>query len=82
MLKVGGKLIYSTCTITEDENERMIAWTLEKFTCLTLVPAEPLLGGPGLPFCGLTDEQRYVFVRVYQAKCIFLKNYLSFHPTA
>ncbi|XP_026327101.1 putative methyltransferase NSUN6 [Hyposmocoma kahamanoa] len=63
VLKVGGKLIYSTCTITDDENERMIAWALEKFPCLTLVPAEPLLGGPGQPSCGLSDEQRVMVQR-------------------
>lgn len=67
VLKVGGKLIYSTCTITDDENERIIAWALAKFPCLTLVPAEPLLGGPGLPSCGLTDEQRceYISLNLY-----------------
>ncbi|XP_075977542.1 tRNA (cytosine(72)-C(5))-methyltransferase NSUN6 [Anticarsia gemmatalis] len=58
VLKIGGKLVYSTCTITEEENEGMIAWALEKFPCLKLVPAEPLLGGPGLPNRGLNDEQR------------------------
>lgn len=57
-MKVGGKLVYSTCTITEDENEGLVSWVLEKFPCLKLIPAEPLLGGPGLPNLGLDDEQR------------------------
>lgn len=60
VLKDGGKLVYSTCTVTDEENEGMVAWVLEKFPCLELVPAEPLLGGPGLPDKGLTDEQRCV----------------------
>ncbi|XP_059052886.1 tRNA (cytosine(72)-C(5))-methyltransferase NSUN6 [Achroia grisella] len=63
LLKVGGTLIYSTCTVTEDENERMVAWTLENFQCLNLVPTEPLLGGPGLPNCGLNDDQRSMIQR-------------------
>ncbi|XP_037971146.2 tRNA (cytosine(72)-C(5))-methyltransferase NSUN6 [Plutella xylostella] len=63
VLKVGGKLIYSTCTITEDENEGMVAWALQEFQCLRLVAAEPLLGGPGWSGCGLTDEQRVLVQR-------------------
>lgn len=59
-MKVGGKLVYSTCTITVEENEGMVAWALEKFPCLQLVPAEPIHGGPGLPNKGLNDEQRLV----------------------
>lgn len=58
LLKVGGKLVYSTCTITEDENECMISWVLDKFPSLKLIPAEPLLGGPGLKNKGLNEEQR------------------------
>lgn len=58
MLKVGGVLVYSTCTVTEDENEAMVAWALDKFPCLQLTPAEPLLGGPGMPHGNLTDDQR------------------------
>ncbi|KAJ8731351.1 hypothetical protein PYW07_004515 [Mythimna separata] len=63
VLKVGGKLVYSTCTITVEENEGMVAWALEKFPCLQLVAAEPILGGPGLPNKGLNDEQRLLVQR-------------------
>lgn len=57
---MGGKLVYSTCTITVEENEGMVAWALEKFPCLQLVPAEPIHAGPGLPNKVLNDEQRLV----------------------
>jgi 16S rRNA (cytosine967-C5)-methyltransferase len=30
MLKAGGKLLYATCSILPDENERQIAWFLEE----------------------------------------------------
>ncbi|XP_060803219.1 tRNA (cytosine(72)-C(5))-methyltransferase NSUN6 [Amyelois transitella] len=63
VLKFGGRLTYSTCTVTEDENERIVSWALETFPCLSLVPAEPLLGGPGLPNCGLSDQQREMVQR-------------------
>jgi 16S rRNA C967 or C1407 C5-methylase (RsmB/RsmF family) len=52
--------VYSTCTITVEENESMVEWVLEKFPCLKLIPSHPLLGGPGLAGCGLNDEQRLV----------------------
>ncbi|CAB3261455.1 unnamed protein product [Arctia plantaginis] len=63
VLKVGGKLIYSTCTIAEQENECMIAWVLDKFPFLKLIPSEPLLGGPGLKNKGLNEEQRLMVQR-------------------
>lgn len=63
ILKVNGKLVYSTCTVTVDENEGMVAWALEKYPCLKLVPAEPLYGGPGLPDVGLSVTERAMVQR-------------------
>nr|XP_026499726.1 putative methyltransferase NSUN6 [Vanessa tameamea] len=63
ILEINGKLIYSTCTVTVDENEGMVAWALEKFPCLKLIPAEPLYGGPGLPNVGLSDKERLMVQR-------------------
>ncbi|KAL4715908.1 hypothetical protein ACJJTC_013208 [Scirpophaga incertulas] len=63
LLKVGGKLIYSTCTVTVEENEGLVNWALEKYPSLKLIPSHPLMGGPGLPSCGLNDDQRLMVQR-------------------
>ena len=44
MLKVGGVLVYSTCTLTADENEAMVAYALRRYPCLRLAPALPRVG--------------------------------------
>ena len=38
LLKKGGILVYSTCTVTLAENEEQVAWALDTFPCLTLQP--------------------------------------------
>lgn len=38
LLKRGGVLVYSTCTVTLAENEEQVAWALNTFPCLTLQP--------------------------------------------
>ena len=37
MLKTGGVLVYSTCTITPKENEEQVMWFLDKFPEFELV---------------------------------------------
>lgn len=37
MLRPGGRMVYSTCTFSEDEDEDVIAWILEKYPELSLV---------------------------------------------
>lgn len=63
LLKPGGTLIYSTCTVTLRENEGLVLWALEHFSNLELMPAVPVLGGPGLKGSGLTEEQRHCVQR-------------------
>ena len=63
LLKLGGYLTYSTCTINPAENERMVQYILKEFeSIMELVPIHCPLGLPGLPGYGLTNEQRH-FVR-------------------
>ncbi|KAL9971447.1 hypothetical protein ACROYT_G023969 [Oculina patagonica] len=57
LLKEGGVLVYSTCTITPQENEEQVAWALRSFPCLRLAKQNPQLGGLGLANCGLSDEE-------------------------
>ncbi|XP_069111480.1 tRNA (cytosine(72)-C(5))-methyltransferase NSUN6-like isoform X2 [Argopecten irradians] len=58
LLRPGGTLVYSTCTITLEENEELVSWALQKFPCLSLDTMEPHLGNKGR-FCeGLSSEDR------------------------
>ncbi|XP_025033457.1 putative methyltransferase NSUN6 isoform X1 [Python bivittatus] len=57
LLKPGGILVYSTCTITLSENEEQVAWALETFPCLQLESQEPHVGGEGMRGAGLSPEQ-------------------------
>ncbi|XP_030253746.1 putative methyltransferase NSUN6 isoform X2 [Sparus aurata] len=57
LLKRGGVLVYSTCTVTLAENEELVAWALNTFPCLTLQPQEPHIGAEGMLGAGLSPEQ-------------------------
>ncbi|NXT61091.1 NOP2 methyltransferase, partial [Chaetops frenatus] len=57
LLKPGGVLVYSTCTITLSENEEQVAWALKTFPCLQLHPQEPHVGGEGMKGAGLSLDQ-------------------------
>lgn len=68
-LKLGGTLVYSTCTIYPEENENLVAWALSIFPNLRLVAQEPHLGLTGLnPNSLLTEEQ-----------CKYLQRFDSIH---
>ena len=56
LLKPGGVLVYSTCTLTAEENEAQVAHALDTHPCLELVPAEPRLGSCGRIGLGLSAE--------------------------
>jgi len=57
LLKVGGSMTYSTCTINTLENEENVKFILEEFPCMRLESLSHLPGLPGLPDKGLTEEQ-------------------------
>ncbi|XP_072432026.1 tRNA (cytosine(72)-C(5))-methyltransferase NSUN6 isoform X1 [Chiloscyllium punctatum] len=63
LLKPGGILVYSTCTITLAENEEQVAWALDSFPCLSLQSQEPHLGEEGMMGAGLSNDQRQLLQR-------------------
>lgn len=57
LLSVGGTLVYSTCTTTFEENERMVQRILNEYPTLVLVKQCPHLGGIGREnSCSLSKE--------------------------
>jgi 16S rRNA C967 or C1407 C5-methylase (RsmB/RsmF family) len=62
LLKLGGTMTYSTCTINAAENEVMVRHILDNFPQMQLVDAGIELGQPGLPGVGLSESERR-FVR-------------------
>lgn len=71
LLSPGGELVYSTCTLTPQENEENVAWALNKLP-LELLDARQTAQDPtecsctslsGLPDAGLNQEQRLKVLR-------------------
>lgn len=48
LVKPGGILVYSTCTITLEENEHNVSWVLEHFPQMQLVAINSEIGSPGI----------------------------------
>ncbi|KAK3252128.1 hypothetical protein CYMTET_38561, partial [Cymbomonas tetramitiformis] len=48
LLKPNCYMVYSTCTINPGENEANVRYVLDKFPCLKLVAADPIIGNSGL----------------------------------
>lgn len=63
LLKPGGTMTYSTCTINSCENEGMVRHLLDEYSEMKLVDAGIGLGQPGLPGVGLNESQRYLVRR-------------------
>ncbi|XP_028289723.1 putative methyltransferase NSUN6 isoform X2 [Gouania willdenowi] len=63
LLKKGGVLVYSTCTITLAENEEQVAWALHTFPRLTLQLQKPHIGAEGMLGAGLSSEQLHLLQR-------------------
>jgi 16S rRNA C967 or C1407 C5-methylase (RsmB/RsmF family) len=62
LLKPGGTMTYSTCTIQAQENEAMVRHVLDHYPAMDLVPIDIDLGLPGLGGLGL-DERECSYVR-------------------
>lgn len=65
LLRVGGKLIYSTCTMNPEENEALVFYGLQ--LGLQLESLCIPYGSPGLPSCGLDEVQASKIIRFWPA---------------
>ncbi|KAL1284795.1 tRNA (cytosine(72)-C(5))-methyltransferase NSUN6 [Trichinella pseudospiralis] len=59
LLKPGGTLVYSTCTLNRDENEGIVLWALEEFPELHLTEQHPHMGKRGEAAYGLEMIQKF-----------------------
>ncbi|KAK7109720.1 tRNA (cytosine(72)-C(5))-methyltransferase NSUN6-like [Littorina saxatilis] len=57
LLKPGGVLVYSTCTVTVEENEDQVAWLLQTYSEMALEKQNPHLGGCGLVQSSLSADE-------------------------
>ncbi|KAM7503031.1 hypothetical protein LguiB_001935 [Lonicera macranthoides] len=48
LVRPGGVIVYSTCTINPGENEALVRYALDKYKFLALASQHPKVGGPGL----------------------------------
>ncbi|KAM5580084.1 rRNA (cytosine-C(5))-methyltransferase NOP2C [Rosa sericea] len=48
LVRPGGVLVYSTCTINPGENEAVVRYALDTYKFLSLASQNPRIGGPGL----------------------------------
>ena len=55
-LKAGGTLVYSTCSITVEENEKVVQSLLDECSDMRLVEPSPRIGVAGLR--GMDEAQR------------------------
>lgn len=55
--------MYSTCSVLCEENECLVAWTLDKYPEVKLVSATPVIGGAGLPGVSILSS----LVRAYSS---------------
>ncbi|CAI9089751.1 OLC1v1024383C2 [Oldenlandia corymbosa var. corymbosa] len=56
LVRPGGVIVYSTCTINPGENEGLVRYALDTYKFLSLAPQHPKVGGPGLVgSCQLSD---------------------------
>lgn len=56
LLKPGGRLLYSTCSVFASENEDRVSWMLKEFPELYLIKQSPYLGRSGFVREGVTEE--------------------------
>lgn len=60
-LKPGGRLVYSTCTFSLEENEENVSWLLSEYPFMKLEPIQASFGRPGFELGSGTSMCRRIF---------------------
>ncbi|PIN11510.1 tRNA and rRNA cytosine-C5-methylase (nucleolar protein NOL1/NOP2) [Handroanthus impetiginosus] len=64
LVRPGGVLVYSTCTINPGENEALVRYALDTYKFLSLASQHPRVGGPGLVgVCQFSDGYQEEWLR-------------------
>ncbi|KAL7086508.1 hypothetical protein ACP275_13G006300 [Erythranthe tilingii] len=64
LVRPGGVLVYSTCTINPGENEALVRYALDTYKFLSLASQHPKVGGPGLiGSCQFSDGYQEEWLR-------------------
>lgn len=63
LLRPGGRLVYSTCTLNPEENEANVSFALSRG--LVLIPPKCKFGSPGLPICGIGADNSLLLKRFW-----------------
>ncbi|KAL8474008.1 hypothetical protein ACS0TY_030043 [Phlomoides rotata] len=64
LVRPGGVLVYSTCTINPGENEALVRYALDTYNFLSLASQHPKVGGPGLVgSCQFSDGYQEEWLR-------------------
>ncbi|XP_064614064.1 tRNA (cytosine(72)-C(5))-methyltransferase NSUN6-like [Liolophura sinensis] len=63
LVKAGGVLVYSTCSLPIEENEGQVEWVLKSYPDLQLEQQTPYVGQPGLEGTKLSREQLQLLQR-------------------
>ena len=65
LLRPGGKMVYSTCSIDPQENENVVESVLERFPWLSLIEIDPSVVFPGLQVRSGMTEKTQPCIRVW-----------------
>ena len=73
-LKVGGTLIYSTCTYAQEENEEIVLWLLKSFPELQIYPKGGLeeFGATPVSIAGVASAAYYCYPHKFKGEGFFL----------
>lgn len=76
-VRPGGALVYSTCSISVEENEAVVEGFLMRHPEFKIVEANPRLGAPGLR--GLEEAQR-LYPKTHESEGFFIAKLLLINP--